>query len=294
MAVGFIGLGNLGKAMAARLAGQGVELVVWNRTAEKARTFANECGNGRVKRANSPREVAESTQIIFLNLFDSPAVADVLKGSEGLLAGECQGKTIIDTTTNHFKTVLEFHGIVAKAGASYLEAPVLGSVVPALQGALTMLVSGDKSSLEKAKPQIDLLAKTVFYLGEPGLATKMKLINNLVLGSFMASIAEAIALAESGGISREKAIEILASGAGSSAVLNAKRQKLIENDFSPHFSVAAIHKDLRYLAEMIQAFGMEGSVSGSAERLFRVAENKGLGESDLSAIVKILIGQSKP
>lgn len=292
MIVGFVGLGNLGKAMAARLAGQGVQLIIWNRTAEKARAFVNEFGNGKVTHVSSPRELAQRTQIIFLNLFDSPAVKDVLKGTDGILAGNCQGKTIVDTTTNHFKTVLEFHELVSKAGASYLEAPVLGSVVPASQGALSVLISGAEDAAVRVRPQLDLLAKNIFYLGEPALATKMKLVNNLVLGAFMASLAEAVSLAEASGISREKALEILASGAGSSTVLNAKRQKLIENDFSPHFSVAAIHKDLRYLAEMIRSFGHEGGISRAAEDLFEIAEEKGLGAGDLSAVIKVLISQS--
>jgi 3-hydroxyisobutyrate dehydrogenase len=288
MAIGFIGLGNLGRAMAARLAAQGIEVVVWNRTAEKKRAFVNEFGkNGKVIGVDSPREVAERAQVVFLNLFDSKAVKDVLSRSEGLLAEECKRKVVVDTTTNHFRTVLEFHDLAAKAGATYLEAPVLGSVVPASQGALSMLVSGAQRPFEEVRPQLDLLAKTIIYLGEPALATKMKLINNLVLGSFMATIAEGVSLAEVSGLPREKALEILASGAGNSAVLNAKRQKLIDFDFSPHFSVSAIHKDLRYLAAMVQAFGRDGEMSGAAERLFKIAEERGLGSMDLSAVYQI-------
>ena len=289
MAVGFIGLGNLGRAMAARLAGQGMELVVWNRTAEKARAFAAEFStSGKVSVVKSPRGVADKAQTVLLNLFDSPAVTVVLKGDNGVLAGDIRGKVVIDTTTNHFKTVLEFHDLVAKAGANYLEAPVMGSVVPASQGALTMLVSGAKGPFEQVRPQLDLLAKTIYFLGEPSLATKMKLINNLVLGSFMAAIAEAVALAEASGLSREKALEILASGAGNSAVLNAKRQKLIDADFSPHFSVAAIQKDLRDLAEMITPVRRAGGMSDSTEKLFKLAEERGLGGMDLSAVYQVV------
>ena len=289
MTAGFIGLGNLGRAMVARLAGQGVELVVWNRTAAKGRAFAAEFGQtGRVAEASSPRDVAEQTQVIFLNLFDSEAVRQVLTGPLGLLSGNCRGKIIVDTTTNHFETVLAFHDLASSAGAAYLEAPVLGSVVPASQGALTMLVSGDQTSYDKVKSYLDILAKTIFYLEQPALATKMKLINNLVLGSFMAAIAEAVSLAESCGLPREKALDVLASGAGNSAVLNAKRQKLIDRDFSPHFSVAAIHKDLRYLSEMIQTLGAKGAVGESAEKLFKIAEGHGLGAMDLSAVYEIL------
>ncbi|PWB76332.1 NAD(P)-dependent oxidoreductase [candidate division GN15 bacterium] len=287
MTVGFIGLGNLGRAMAARLAAQGAELVVWNRTAQKADAFVSEHRqSGKVSRVGSPREVADRTQFVFLNLFDSPAVQQVLNGPEGLLSGSCRGKTIVDTTTNHFRTVLSFHESVAAAGGVYLEAPVLGSVVPASQGALTMLVSGQRDAFDRMKPYLDVLAKTIFYLEQPAMATKMKLINNLVLGSFMGAIAESVTLAEESGFSREKTLEILASGAGNSMVLNAKRQKLVDNDFSPHFSVAAIHKDLRYLSEMIHTFSARGVIGEAAEKLFEKAEQQGLGEKDLSAIIE--------
>ncbi len=285
MTVGFIGLGNLGRAMAARLTGQGIELVVWNRTKQKTDAFIAESQqNGRVARATSPRDVAERAPIILLNLFDSPAVEQVLTGADGLLSVDYRGKIIIDTTTNHFQTVLRFHELVRSSGASYLEAPVLGSVVPASQGALTILVSGKRETFDAVKPQLDILAKTIFYLEQPALATKMKLINNLLLGSFITAIAEAVSLAETCGLPRESALDILASGAGNSAVLNAKRQKLIDRDFSPHFSVAAIHKDLRYLSEMVQSLGAQGAVGRTAEELFGIAEQHGLGEKDLSAV----------
>ena len=289
MAVGFVGLGNLGRAMAARLVGQGVELVVWNRTSEKGQAFVSECRqSGIVSLAESPIRVAERTQIIFLNLFDSPAVQEVLTGRDGLLAGNCRGRILVDTTTNHFETVLSFYQLATAAGATYVEAPVLGSVVPASQGALTVLISGDCEAYNTVKPFLDILAKTIFYLEQPALATKMKLVNNLVLGSFMAAIAEAVSLAESCGLPRARALDILASGAGNSDVLNAKRQKLINGDFSPHFSVAAIHKDLRYLSEMIQTLGSESVISQSPEKLFRLAEEQGLGANDLSAVYEAI------
>ena len=139
MNAGFIGLGHLGKAIAKRLIAEGVELVVWNRTKEKASDLG-------VKFADSPAAILPEADIIFLNLFDSAAVESVLAGKEGLLKGDCTGKIVIDTTTNHFETVALFHKTLKEHGASYLESPVLGSVIPASQGALTVLVSGKKDA----------------------------------------------------------------------------------------------------------------------------------------------------
>ncbi|MCL5422054.1 MAG: NAD(P)-dependent oxidoreductase, partial [Nitrospirae bacterium] len=229
MKAGFIGLGHLGKAMARRLISEGIELVVWNRTREKASDLG-------VKIADNPASLISEVEILFMNLFDSAAVEAVIAGKEGILKGECKGKIIIDTTTNHFELVMLFHEILRKHAASYLESPVLGSVVPASQGTLTVLVSGEKIAFDRALPYIEKIGKNSFFLGEPTLATKMKLINNLALGSFMATLAEAVVFGEKAGIEKAKVLDILAAGAGNSAVLNAKREKLTKEDFSTHFT----------------------------------------------------------
>lgn len=286
--IGFIGLGNLGGAMARRLREQKVPLMVWNRTTQRAETLAAEGKAGEVEIASNPAKLASTCDIIILNLFDSIAVRDVIAGTDGLFETDCRGKIIIDTTTNHFAQVGPFYGLIEDAGGKYLEAPVLGSVVPASQGALTMLVSGDKGAFEKIRPVLDLLAKTIFFLEQRSLATRIKLINNLVLGGFMTTIAEAVAVGDSSEIDRAKLLEILATGAGNSAVLNAKRQKLIDNDFTPHFSVGAIRKDLEYLKQMAADLKQPLSIGESARKLFQAAEKVGLGDDDLSAVIKTM------
>lgn len=283
MPVGFIGLGNLGRAMAGRLASEGVDLLVWNRTRAKADASG-------LPVASSPSEIAAQCDTIILNLFHSQAVGEVLTGQSGLLSGGIKGKTIIDTTTNHFHEVLEFHAAIDKDGGSYLEAPVLGSVVPATQGMLTILISGAKEDFESHRSLFEKLGKSLFFLGQPGLASKMKLINNLVLGTIMGVLAEATALAEKSGIAREQALDILGAGAGNSAILSAKRQKLLTEDFSPHFSVLAILKDLRYLEDMMREHASTSEMRAASERIFAKATEAGLGEQDFSAVYKIIKG----
>jgi 3-hydroxyisobutyrate dehydrogenase len=285
--VGFIGLGNLGGAMARRLRAQKIELVVWNRTRARAEAFAAEAGV-LAKIATSPVDLARQCDVIVLNLFDTPAVRDVIAGVDGLFETDCRKKIVIDTTTNHAAQVLPFYGLVADAGGVYLEAPVLGSVVPASQGKLTMLVSGDKSAFETVRPLMERLTGTIFYLEQPGLATKIKLINNLVLAGFMATIAEAISIGDAAGIERGKLLEILGAGAGNSGVLNAKKQKLIDSDFSPHFSVGAIHKDLEYLKQLTAELKQDQVMAQAARQLFAAAEKSGLRDEDLSAVIKIV------
>jgi len=281
MNTGFIGLGNLGRAMAGRLESQGVPLVVWNRTRGK------EAGLHAAVAAN-PRSVVAGAETVILNLFDSDAVADVLTGQEGLLKADCTGLLIIDTTTNHFGRVTEFHRLAREHGAFYLEAPVLGSVVPASQGALTILVSGDQAVYERARPVLGLLGKQIYFLGDPGLACRMKLVNNMVLASFMATLAEAAALGEAAGISRDKVLDILAAGGGNSMVLNVKKEKLLREDFSPHFSERAIAKDLRYLQNLADQLHMPLFAGPYAMALFDKAIQRGDGDLDFSAVFRIL------
>jgi 3-hydroxyisobutyrate dehydrogenase len=281
MKAGFIGLGNLGKAMASRLVQEGVDLIVWNRTPSKAEGLG-------AKTAKTPSDVANAATVIYLNLFDTEAVASVLSKGAGLLGGECAGRIVIDTTTNHFRGVEQFHGLLKSCGGFYLEAPVIGSVVPASQGNLSVLVSGERGAFDSALPYLQLIGKNIYFLGTQGLATKMKLINNLVLASFMATIGEATALGEDIGMEREKVLEILSVGAGNSLVLNAKREKLLRDDYSPQFSSAAMHKDLQYLADLSNTIRRPLVTAGAVAELFAKMVAKGEGDRDFSAVCAMM------
>jgi 3-hydroxyisobutyrate dehydrogenase len=280
MKVGFIGLGHLGKTIAKRLISQDVNLMVWNRTKEKALDLG-------VPVASTPAELVSGVDIVFLSLFDSDAVAAVLEGPDGLLFGSCRGKIIIDLTTNHFARVDRFYDLARRHGAQYLEAPVLGSVVPAAQGALTVLVSGDKIAYNTAWSYLEKIGRTIFYLEEPGLATKMKLVNNLVLGSFMATLAEAVAFGEAAGTDRETVTNILLAGAGNSMVLNAKKEKIIKEDFSVHFSNRLIYKDLHYLQDLANVLKRPLFTGSIAKELFGMTYSKDLDHLDFSAVYMI-------
>ncbi|WP_319588609.1 NAD(P)-dependent oxidoreductase [uncultured Desulfobulbus sp.] len=277
MQLGFIGLGHLGKAIAGRLLECQHTLTIWNRSADKAEGL-------RATVAASPAEVAQQADIVFICLFDSAAVQTVFTQDQGLLAADLNGKIIIDHTTNHFREVLAFHDLCAQAGAIYLEAPVLGSVVPASQGTLTVLVSGKEEGYSRAEPVLANVGKHLFHLPEAGLATKMKLINNLALGSFMATLAEAVAFAEGVGIKKEAVLDILHVGGGQSLVLNAKRAKLLSEDFSPHFTNSLIYKDLHCLQDLAYESKRPLFTGAVIKELFGRAMAEGMSELDFSSI----------
>jgi 3-hydroxyisobutyrate dehydrogenase len=283
MAIGFIGLGNLGRAITTRLNDVGEQLVVYNRNQDKIKDLPYE-------KAQTPRELYSKCDVIFMCLFDSNAVSQIFSMENGLLCDEIKGKTIIDLTTNHYDDVLKFHDIVNSMGGNYLENPVFGSVAPALQGALTVVSSGKKEVFQSVKPILEKIAKEIFHLESPSSATKMKLINNLCLGSFMATLAECTAMAENCEIPKEKALEILGVGGGQSLVLKAKTQKLIEEDFSAHFSNNAINKDLHLLQDL--AFKMQKPLYSAAvpKELFSKMKDMGKGEEDFCSIYQLFKG----
>ena len=280
MAIGFIGLGNLGTAITTRLSQLGETLVVYNRNIEKIKDLGYEI-------VSSPKEILQKCDVVFLCLFDSEAVKQILSGENGLLCEELKGKTIIDLTTNHYEEVLEFHKLVNDFGANYLENPVFGSVAPALKGELTVVSSGKTEVFEAVKPILEKIAKEIFHLETPASATKMKLINNLCLGSFMATLAECTALAESCEIPKAKALEILGVGGGQSLVLKAKTQKLIDEDFSAHFSNNAINKDLHLLQDLAYYLKLPLYSACVPKELFSKMKMMGKGEEDFSSIYQL-------
>jgi 3-hydroxyisobutyrate dehydrogenase len=280
MRIGCIGLGHLGTAIANRLIDCGHELTVWNRTAAKASAL-------QATVAPTPAAVAEAVEQVHLCLFDSTAVREVLTGDHGLLTTDLRGKLLVDHTTNHFGAVLALHDLCARAGATYLEAPVLGSVVPAAHGSLTVLVSGSKAGFDRAEPVLRQLGTHLFHLEVPGLATRMKLVNNLVLAGLMAQIAEATAFAEAAGMDRTTALDILAAGAGQSMVLNAKRAKLESGDFSPHFTNSLIYKDLHCLQDLAYHERRPLYTGAMTRELFARAVAEGMEALDFSSVYRL-------
>jgi 3-hydroxyisobutyrate dehydrogenase len=281
MKIGFIGLGHLGKAIAGHLISEGIELMVWNRTHGKASDLG-------VPVAETPAQLVQRVDWIVLNLFDSRAVKSVFFKKEGLIQGGLTNKIIIDTSTNHAEEVLFFHEILKSQRGHYLEAPVLGSVVPASRGEITVLVSGDRSVYETVQSLIQKIGRKIFFLEEPGLATRMKLVNNHLLGTFMAAIAEALSVGEGAGLSKKQILDILQEGAGQSMVLSAKREKLLENDFSPQFSAALIHKDLDYLQDLARSVRKPLFLGSLAKELFGMTFNRNQDQADFSVLYQLL------
>jgi len=244
--IAFLGLGNLGRAIVKRMKEvlPNINFYLWTQDVSRAELFSSEI---KAVRIIKPEKIQKDIRYIFLCLFDSSAVQNILEKIPK------DGKVIVDLTTNHPKKVLEFREIVEKNKGEYIESPVLGSVIPASQGKLTLLVCGKEKIFNEVKPFLEAISSKIFYFGENfSQASYLKLINNLVLAEFMMALSEAVAVGEILGFSPETVLEVLSYGAGKSAILESKKEKLIKKDFSPHFSVSLIRKDLMYLKEVVK------------------------------------------
>ncbi len=284
MKVGFIGLGNLGRAIAGRLVEQGIQLVVWNRTIKKAEDFCRERG---CELARSPADLISKVDRVFVIVFDSSASEEVIFGKDGLIHGAEEGKTIIDLTTNHFAYAELAFEKLKERGIHYLDAPVLGSVIPAMKGQLTVVVGAEKETFEENRDLFEKFCSNIFYVGPAGMGAKVKLINNIVLGGIMDILAEAIAIAEKAGIGKERIIEILDKGAGKSYILDVKKKKILEEDFDPHFSVNLIYKDLHYAQDLLKELGLFSFTTSAVKETYGIARNMGFGDLDFSAVYRL-------
>ncbi|MGA1862179.1 NAD(P)-dependent oxidoreductase [Deferribacter thermophilus] len=280
MKLGFIGFGKLGSAMVENLLNHDIEIIGWNRTKSKMEQF------DKVVKKDTPFQIWEDgVEVVILNLFDSKSVKEVLFGENGLINDQVKNKIIIDTTTNHYEEVLEISDRVIESGNEYIEAPVIGSVVPAKNGSLVVLAGCKKVLFDKYEHILSLFGNKIFHFEEYGIATKFKLINNMVLGSFMAVLKEAINMAEMIGLDRNTAINLLENGAGDSLVLRGKKSKVLSRDYTAHFDVKTLLKDLDYYYDMAKENNYPTIISSMIKEIYRALEKNNLGDKDFSSIV---------
>ena len=279
MNIGWIGLGHMGIPMVNNLYRAGFNLKVWNRTVSKAK----ESG---LPYAEKLQDLLLDRDIIITMLFGSQSVEEVYTNIVNSKVS-LKGKIFIDMTTVHPETAKKTAEMVIKNGADFLEAPVLGSVKPAEEGKLTIVVSGDKETYEKCKKIFETLGENIFYLGDFGKASTMKLINNTVLGSFMSVISESLIFGKKAGLDYETVIEILSKGAGKSGILEAKRENLLKSDYTTHFSVSLLHKDICYALDIAKSINYPAVMTTQTFNILNSAKANDLGNKDFSSIVEI-------
>jgi 2-hydroxy-3-oxopropionate reductase len=282
--VGFVGLGIMGAAMAGNLLEAGHDLVVHNRT----RTKAEQLTQYGALVADSPREVAESSDISITMLPGPSEVEEVVAGEGGLLEGAKEGSLIVDMSTSSPPLARELARTARERAVGMLDAPVSGGDVGARNGTLSIMVGGDEGDFERARPLFDVMGATVNHVGPSGAGQVVKACNQVVVALTIEAVSEALVLGSKGGVAPEKILEVLSGGLAANRVMEVKRDKLLERDFEPGGKVEFHRKDLRIALEAGREYRVPLPVTALVCQMFEALMARGRGGWDHSALLTFI------
>jgi 3-hydroxyisobutyrate dehydrogenase len=285
MKIGFIGLGAMGSPMAERLLTARHELVVFDVSTANVDALVK----AGAARGLSPRHVAEQTQVTLTSLPNAAIVASVMTGSDGVFAGARRGHTVLDLSSVGPESTRKLARQAATSGIDYLDAPVSGGGKGASNGSLTIMVGApSEAAFLRVKPILDALGDKVHFVGEVGSGNSVKIINNMLLGANMASLAEALVLGMKIGLDPHVMYEILSQSSARSYALEAKVPDFVmKGDFAPGFMLDLEYKDLTMAVEAARDVSMPLPMTTTALQVFEMARAKGYGKEDMSSVVKV-------
>jgi 3-hydroxyisobutyrate dehydrogenase-like beta-hydroxyacid dehydrogenase len=270
--------------MAPRLLEAGHDLTVWNRTAEKATSVvANGASN-----ATSPADVAAAADIVVSMLADDAAVLDVFEGSGGLLSTAVGGKLFIDMSTLRPATVSRLAESVQTLGASFVDAPVSGTVGPASEGQLLVLCGAGDEDFKRALPILEIFARRIVHAGSVGQGALLKLVVNLPLAVYWASLAEAIAMGKHGGLDQKLMLETIQDSSAALAVLPLKIPSILTSGGPVAFDVSSMQKDLSSMLATGRSLGVPMPTAEAVLGTYSAAAEGGLAAADAVEVVRFL------
>lgn len=284
--IGYIGLGTMGGAMAENLIKAGYPLTVYNRTVSKAERFI---ALG-AQLAESPAEVARRSEVVFVNVSDTPDVLEVVLGANGTIEGAHPGMILVDHSTIKPSASREIYKRLQEVEVSALDAPVSGGDIGARNATLTIMVGGELQTLEKVMPILEAVGKKITYVGEAGAGQVAKAANQIMVAAQMVAEAELMLFAQKSGVDVAKVIEAIKSGAAQCWTLDVKSQRLLTGNRTPGFKSSLQAKDLNIVMDTARDY--EAVLPGTAlnTQLFNAMVTTGSGDLDNSAVIQILEG----
>ena len=283
-AVGFVGLGIMGHAMARNLLRAGHDVTVWNRTASKADDLVAEGAS----MASSPASLAASVEIIMVCVSDTPDVEAVVFGPEGLADGIRSGCLIIDHSTIAPSATKDFAARINALGSAWLDAPISGGSEGAANGTLSIMIGGDASEIERAMPYLEAVGSTITHVGPQGAGQLVKAVNQILVVVNQLAVSEALLLAEAGGLDLEATLSAVEGGAAGSWMLSNRGPQMIRRDWRPGFTIDLQQKDLRLVLEAADDLGVPLPGTALIFQLYRALQQRGLGSEGNHALVKAL------
>jgi len=282
--IGIIGTGMLGEAVGLHLLDSKYKVTVYNRTKNKVENLVK---HGAVS-VDTPKNVAEKSDIVITVVKDANAVNDVAFGTNGIIHGVHNELVVADMSTINPNSAKEISQKFSDSGISFLEVPVMGGPNVAIDGKLVMMISGNKQTYEKFSNVFDTIAEKTFFLGESGTAHSIKLAMNLQIAMLALSLSEGITLTRKAGFDPEIFLKILNSTYFKTGMSEKKAYKMIKDDFEPTFTLQNLKKDLDTINETAESFNAEMPMSEMASKVYQNAIDAGFSDIDYTGILAYL------
>ncbi len=282
--IGFIGLGIMGKPMARNLMKAGYSLVVHNRS----RTAVEELSKEGAQFAASSKEVAAASEIVITMLPDSPDVELVYAGDDGVFAGAKTGVLLLDMSSISPVVARKLAGEAEKRGFDMIDAPVSGGEAGAISATLSIMIGGKASAVERAMPIFQALGKNIVHVGDAGAGQVTKAANQMVVGTTIAIVGEALVLAAKAGVDPAKVRQALLGGFAQSKILDAHGQKMLERNFKPGFRIRLHEKDMKIALSTGSEYGVPLMVTSQVAQMMTAMKSMGNGDLDHSGLVKFV------
>ena len=289
MKIGIVGTGMLGEAVGLHLLDVGYKITVFNRSKEKTEKLENK---GALV-VDSPKNVAENSELVIMVVKDANAVKDVVFGDCGILAGRHEGMCIADMSTINPNSTREISKKVTEDGIDYMEIPVMGGPNVAINGKLVIMASGKREVFEKFKTIFESIADQSIYLGDTGTAHSIKLAMNLQIAMLALSLSEGITLTKKAGFDPEIFLKVLNSTYFKTGMSEGKAHNMINDSVKPTFTLANLKKDLDTINDAAESFDAELPMAKIARKIYADATDAGFGDIDYTGIISYIRKLSK-
>lgn len=282
--IGFIGLGIMGKPMARNLLKAGYSLVVHNRS----RAAVDELSKEGAQPAQSSQEIAERSGMIITMLPDSPDVESVYTGEQGIFSGVKPGQLLIDMSSISPVVARKLAAEAEQRGSDMLDAPVSGGEAGAIGATLSIMIGGKASAVERAMPIFQALGKNIVHIGDTGAGQVTKAANQMVVGTTIAIVGEALVLARKAGVDPAKVRQALLGGFAQSKILEAHGKKMLDRNFKPGFRIRLHEKDMKIALAAGSEYGVPLMVAGVVGQMMTAMKGMGNGDLDHSGLVRLI------
>ena len=288
MKVAFIGMGTMGASMAINILKKGHALTVYNRTKGKEAVVVK----AGAERADSPKEAAAKAEVIIVCVSDTPDVEEVILGENGVIQGAQSGSLVVDMSTISPKATRKMAKNLESRGVKMIDAPVSGGSEGAVNGTLAIMIGGDQEDVEKARPVLETMGKTITHVGPIGAGQITKAINQTIIAGVYLSVAEGVALGIKAGLDMKKVVHAIGGGAADSWVLTNRARNMIANDYPLGFRVKLHQKDLRIALEAARELGVVLPLAALVDQIENGLIGRGFGDEDVSAMARMIREQS--